>query len=302
MSNESIEQQDQTEQDKTGELENSLPETDIQPDSSEEEENTPVPIMVKLLLAGLLVFFILVTAGAVYFIKYSSSETQPTKNNIAEVTAHVAPSDLLTREPIELTSEKPIDDKNSDQIAEESDSTPDEQLVANASPEDILNRSTADEYKITSRDDSQDESISNFEMKLSALKKNIEDNNAEIILINKQLSEKSRLDEKLAKNNQNALASLSQRIAATTETSKQNSNSIASLKSIAVDKPAFTLLSIDEWGGSMQAVLEMNGYTSLASLGDIKAGWIISEIQKTHIKCERLNDGLEYLLKRKGGL
>jgi len=44
------------------------------------------------------------------------------------------------------------------------------------------------------------------------------------------------------------------------------------------ETPPFTLLSIDEWGAMTSAVLEMNGKTTVASVGDVRAGWRITKI------------------------
>lgn len=44
------------------------------------------------------------------------------------------------------------------------------------------------------------------------------------------------------------------------------------------ETPPFALLSIDEWGTTTSAVLEMAGKTSVASVGDVRAGWRITKI------------------------
>lgn len=44
--------------------------------------------------------------------------------------------------------------------------------------------------------------------------------------------------------------------------------------------PPFELLSIDIWGGSASAVILFNNKTSFAGIGDIRAGWTITSINK----------------------
>jgi len=44
------------------------------------------------------------------------------------------------------------------------------------------------------------------------------------------------------------------------------------------ESPPFALLSIDEWGSTISAVLEMGGKSTMASVGDIRAGWKITKI------------------------
>jgi len=57
-------------------------------------------------------------------------------------------------------------------------------------------------------------------------------------------------------------------------------------------KPPFSLLSIDLWGSKASAVLEFNGKESIASIGDVRAGWKISHIIKSQscIKAIRVKD------------
>lgn len=65
--------------------------------------------------------------------------------------------------------------------------------------------------------------------------------------------------------------------------------------------PPFELLSVDEWGTEKQAVLELDGHTTVAAKGEIRAGWQIVSLSSTEIECQRLKDGRRYVLKRKGG-
>jgi uncharacterized coiled-coil protein SlyX len=44
--------------------------------------------------------------------------------------------------------------------------------------------------------------------------------------------------------------------------------------------PAFSLLSIDRWGGSDSAVLDLNGQITTASVGDSRAGWTLQAIRR----------------------
>ncbi len=56
-------------------------------------------------------------------------------------------------------------------------------------------------------------------------------------------------------------------------------------------RPPFLLLSVDEWGNQLSAVLELNGRQSIASEGDIRAGWKINQILKPNcIRAVRLSD------------
>jgi len=57
-------------------------------------------------------------------------------------------------------------------------------------------------------------------------------------------------------------------------------------------RPPFNLLSIDLWGSKASAVLELNGKESIASIGDVRAGWKISQIIKSQscIKAVRMKD------------
>jgi uncharacterized protein YoxC len=44
--------------------------------------------------------------------------------------------------------------------------------------------------------------------------------------------------------------------------------------------PAFSLLSIDRWGGRDSAVLDLNGQITTASVGDSRAGWTLQAIRR----------------------
>ncbi len=68
-------------------------------------------------------------------------------------------------------------------------------------------------------------------------------------------------------------------------------------------QPPFTLLSIDQWGSENSAVLEISGATSIASIGDVRAGWRIASINlPACIKAMRLSDGIVADLCREGDL
>jgi len=56
--------------------------------------------------------------------------------------------------------------------------------------------------------------------------------------------------------------------------------------------PAFSLLSIDQWGGEESAVLDLNGRITTASVGDSRAGWTLLSIRRSGcIDIERESDG-----------
>lgn len=46
----------------------------------------------------------------------------------------------------------------------------------------------------------------------------------------------------------------------------------------AASRPPFQLVSVDEWGGELSAVLEFAGKSAVASVGDSPAGWTIRRI------------------------
>lgn len=56
-------------------------------------------------------------------------------------------------------------------------------------------------------------------------------------------------------------------------------------------RPAFNLLSIDQWGGRDSVVLEMQDTTTMAAVGDVRAGWAIQSINRPNcIDVVRLSD------------
>lgn len=56
-------------------------------------------------------------------------------------------------------------------------------------------------------------------------------------------------------------------------------------------RPDFNLLSIDQWGGQDSVVLELQNSTTMAAVGDIRAGWTIESIDRPNcISVVRLSD------------
>ena len=58
----------------------------------------------------------------------------------------------------------------------------------------------------------------------------------------------------------------------------KNKRRIEQVTKRKAESPPFTLLSIDEWGATTSAVLEIGNKTSVASVGDVWAGWRIVKI------------------------
>lgn len=57
--------------------------------------------------------------------------------------------------------------------------------------------------------------------------------------------------------------------------------------------PPFHLVSIDEWGGVVSAVLEMAGVTTVAAVGDERAGWRVIKIARPCVHVVRVAGGNE---------
>jgi archaellum component FlaC len=75
----------------------------------------------------------------------------------------------------------------------------------------------------------------------------------------------------------------------------QNSDQLRQIKTKATRKrqarPAFQLLSIDQWGDRDSVVLELQDTTTVAAVGDTRAGWSIQSIQRPNcIGVIRLSD------------
>lgn len=64
--------------------------------------------------------------------------------------------------------------------------------------------------------------------------------------------------------------------------------------------PPFVLLSVDDWGKQRHAVIEMDGMTSLARPGEVRAGWRVVSVLPDRIHLVRLSDDLEYEMLREG--
>lgn len=65
-------------------------------------------------------------------------------------------------------------------------------------------------------------------------------------------------------------------------------------------RPAFNLLSIDQWGGLDNVVLELQNATTMAVVGDIRAGWAIRSIQRPDcIEVVRVSDEAKATVCRK---
>lgn len=158
-----------------------------------------------------------------------------------------------------------------------------------------------------SRIEAQEKSINKIDQKLSELINAISENNSfeEISKLEEALAETKEQIRNINKEEtaqlRGEINNIAQQIKELKIKTDKTNISVTALKNISINSPSFTLLSVDEWGDSKQAVLEMKGYTSLASVNDVRAGWRIVEIHKTYIKCIRIKDGLEYILHRKGG-
>jgi hypothetical protein len=64
--------------------------------------------------------------------------------------------------------------------------------------------------------------------------------------------------------------------------------------------PPFVLLSVDDWGKQRHAVLELDGVTTLARPGEVRAGWRVVAVLPDRVRLLRLSDELEYELLREG--
>lgn len=53
------------------------------------------------------------------------------------------------------------------------------------------------------------------------------------------------------------------------------------------ETPPFLLLSVDEWGGSVSAAINMAGSVTTVSVGDVHAGWVINRIERSCIYVSR---------------
>lgn len=61
----------------------------------------------------------------------------------------------------------------------------------------------------------------------------------------------------------------------------KNTRALKAKAQRVVSRPPFRLVSVDEWGGEYSAVLEMSGASSVASVGDSRAGWVIRRIDRS---------------------
>ncbi|MEN8168121.1 MAG: hypothetical protein ABFR65_11675, partial [Pseudomonadota bacterium] len=88
---------------------------------------------------------------------------------------------------------------------------------------------------------------------------------------------------------------LNQRIATLEAHVGKNSERLRQIRTKATRKrqarPAFQLLSIDQWGDRDSAVLELQDTTTVVAVGDTRAGWSIQSIQRPNcIGVIRLSD------------
>ncbi|MCF6256144.1 MAG: hypothetical protein L3K25_07560 [Gammaproteobacteria bacterium] len=142
---------------------------------------------------------------------------------------------------------------------------------------------------------SRDEQLSSIESDVDNLRlliSSLQKNNAELqnqidatsMERNEQIADlRSRLMDATV-NTIPSLASIDKEHASTLNTLqtqiKTNKRRIDQATKRKAESPPFTLISIDEWGSTTSAVLEMDGKSTVASVGDVRAGWKITKIKR----------------------
>ncbi|VAW60972.1 hypothetical protein MNBD_GAMMA08-312, partial [hydrothermal vent metagenome] len=109
------------------------------------------------------------------------------------------------------------------------------------------------------------------------------------------------INNKSLKNINDEISILKNKLTSVSKSVSSNQNRIYRFTKKHPNRPPFILLSIDQWGNNYSAVLELNGESSTASVGDVRAGWRISEIIKPNcITAIRLSDANKTKICRTG--
>lgn len=257
-------------------------------DNSESDKNNGMPTGIKILIAGLFIFLIICIVAAGLFFKYKSSK----KAVDTEISAvkNILPAKILAH----------VKANQDDYLISNNDNAPNNipvQRIDAVSKEDIVKL-------IDNALKAPEKNIAVLKKQISVLSsKSIKLNDAKPVITDSDI--RDIIEKQFAESDisySSGIASLENKFKLLSRYIDENTSLIDELKTKNQSKnqPAFTLLSVDEWGSSKQAALELDGYIALASLGDVKAGWRITDIQNNFIKCERLEDGLKFDLYRKG--
>ena len=280
-------------------------------DSNQEEDQggNPMPFAVKLLMLGLVIFVLIAVTVTVKFLG-----KKPNK-----------PAAAATSQQIQTPASKNEDNP-------EGSTSGVDYLInnPNPAPQIKIENDPADNHSNIDRKIYAEEIASNVANNVrQEFSSTLEAQDEEILSLKKQLQQINGSVAAIKSSAANADSSALTRISALNESinllSEQMTSlekrvhqisSISDVKTAAAVKrihnleekfkadpaaPPFELLSVDEWGTEKQAVLELDGHTTVAAKGEIRAGWQIVSLSNTEIECQRLKDGRLYVLKRKGG-
>lgn len=283
-------------------------------DESEKQENTPMPMAIKLLMLGLGLFVLVSICGAVWFagkrkedaaqkakeaaqqsvVQSNNSVSKPGVDDSAGVdflinNSRQSPPQINVKDDPVGSSVSSIDKKiYAEEIASNVAKNVKQELSAELETQNkqiLANKEQLQQLSgnVVSMQSGISKADSTALTEITSLKGNIKLLSEQIVLLEK------KLDKSVAMSGVETAAA-KKRIHALEERLKADPAA-----------PPFELLSVDEWGTEKQAVLMLDGYTTVAGKGEIRAGWQIVSLSNTEIECQRLKDGRLYILKRKGG-